>query len=144
MALLPPTPPMRSKPAASDIPPLGDLEVAVLKKVWAVPGITVKAMHERVGTSRGISLNTVQSALDRLYRKGLLERNKRGHAFCYEARISREALVGSLINHLLDRFSGDGAVAAAAFAAAANELDEPALQQLEAELARRRNRGSQS
>ena len=137
----PPATPMPQEPTL-DVPPLGDLEVAVLDQVWATPGMTVKTVHERIGVSRGISLNTVQSALDRLYRKGLLDRRKQGHAYCYEALVSREALVGSLISHVLGRFNSDGVVAAAAFAAAVDDLDEAALCELEAELARRRSRGS--
>ena len=135
---------MTRPPNNPNIPPLGELEVEVLDQIWSSAEATVKEMHGQVGVERGISLNTVQSTLDRLYRKGLLTRRKQGHAYCYRPCVSREALVGSLISDILGRFSSDGPVAAAAFAAAVDELDAEALSELEAELRRRRKPSEKS
>ena len=46
-------------------------------------------MHRGIGKARKITLNTVQSTLERLYRKGLLERQKVSHAYVYSPKVSR-------------------------------------------------------
>lgn len=126
------------------IPKLGDLEVAVLEYVWASDEVAAKDAHAAVGLKRGISLNTVQSTLERLFRKKLLTRVKAGHSFRYSACIAREELLAGLINDVLGRFRSDSSAALAAFVEAADSLDDSALQALEAELRKRRQRGKSS
>lgn len=135
--------PRKSAPIPA-IPRLGDLEVAVLEYVWASADVAAKDAHAAVGIKRGISLNTVQSTLERLFRKKLLTRLKAGHSFRYSACIAREELVGSLINDVLGRFTSDSSAALAAFVEAADSLDDSALLALEAELKKRRQRGKSS
>jgi predicted transcriptional regulator len=84
---------------------LGSLELEVLQQLWSAGPMDVRAMHGEVGRARELHANTVQSALERLYRKGLLTREKAGHAFIYEAIISREDLAARLIDETLGRLS---------------------------------------
>lgn len=121
-------------PSTPPIPRLGDLEVAVLEHIWQKAETSAKEAHAALGAERGISANTVQSTLERLYRKGLLSRAKAGHAFLYRARVAREQVVAGLINEVLGRFGADTASAVAAFAEAADGFDDESLQALEAEL----------
>lgn len=120
---------------------LGDLEVAVLEYIWASGDAAAKEAHAALGTARGISLNTVQSAMERLFRKGLLTRVKASHSFRYSARVGREELVAGLIGQVLGRFGADSSAALAAFVQAADDLDESTLRALETELRKRRQRG---
>jgi predicted transcriptional regulator len=73
------------------LPRLGDLELAVLDHLWRVPEADVHETHAAVGKTRGISPNTVGSALERLHKKGLLGREKISHAYRYRALLNREA-----------------------------------------------------
>lgn len=131
----------RESTGTPEIPTLGDLEVAVLEYVWATGNVAAKAAHAALGVERGISLNTVQSALERLFRKGLLTRVKASHSFRYSAAVTREELVASLINDVLGRFGADSSSALAAFVETADDLDDDALRALEIELRKRRRRG---
>lgn len=131
----------RDTPENLSIPTLGDLEIAVLEHVWQTADVSAKEAHAAIGAARGISVNTVQSTLERLYRKNLLTRTKSGHAFRYAARVPREQLVAGLINDVLGRFGSDPASSLAAFVEAAERLDDAALRALEAELKNRRKRG---
>lgn len=126
------------------IPKLGDLEIAVLEHVWKTPEVSAKETHAVIGAARGISVNTVQSTLERLYRKQLLTRTKAGHAYRYSARVPREQLVAGLIKDVLGRFDADSGSSLAAFVQAADQLDEDALLALETELKNRRLRGTSS
>ena len=53
-------------------------------------GLSVREV--RSGLGDGLAYTTVMTTLDRLYKKGLLERQRDGRAFRYAARASREAL----------------------------------------------------
>lgn len=119
-------------------PPLGNLEVEVLEFVWTNGSTTARDAYAQLGTARGISLNTVQSTLERLYRKSLLTRTKSGHAYHYTAAVTREQLVANLINGVLGRFESDAASSAAAIMDAIDQLDEDTVSLLENEIKRRR------
>lgn len=123
-----------------EIPRLGQLEVAILECVWSLGDVSAKDAHSQVGADRGISVNTVQSTLERLFRKGLLARNKQGHAYRYVPALSREELLANLINELLGRFGNDSSTSVAAILSAAEQLDENTLNLLEAEIKNRRER----
>lgn len=124
------------------IPALGDLEVAMLDCVWAEGSVSAKDAHRLVGEGRGISLNTVQSALERLHRKQLLSRSKLSHAYRYSPAVEREQVMAALINEVLGRFGGDAPSSVAAILNATEQLDEATLSLLESEIQNRRERSS--
>ena len=74
-----------------------------------------------MGEPRGISVNTVSSALKRLHHKGLLEREKVSHAYVYRAAVTRAELQRQLMGGIADQF-GDGT--GAGFLAAFGDLAE--------------------
>ncbi|MEQ8659747.1 MAG: BlaI/MecI/CopY family transcriptional regulator [Gammaproteobacteria bacterium] len=90
-----------SRRARLPAPHLGELEVAILELAWQQPELTAQAAHTALAP-RDITLSTVQSTVERLTRKGLLVRAKRGRAYAYRAAVSREALIASLLRALSD------------------------------------------
>lgn len=111
---------------------LGELERQVLQYLWVSPDADVKQVHAALAPHRESSLNTVQSALERLFKKGLLSREKKGYAYLYRAKIDREHLIAKLIDSVTGDFIGQGENSlVAAFACVSNELDEAQLDQLE-------------
>ena len=111
---------------------LGELEKQVLQYLWASPHSDVKQVHAALSSQRESSLNTVQSALERLFKKGLLTRDKKGHAYLYQAKINREHLIAKLIDSVAGDFVGQGESSlVAAFSSVSRELDEAQLSQLE-------------
>ncbi|RIJ22487.1 BlaI/MecI/CopY family transcriptional regulator [Henriciella barbarensis] len=113
---------------------LGDLEVATLDAIWARDETDARALHAQIGEARGISLSTVQSTLERLYRKGLLTREKVSHAYIYSPAETRETVMARLVDEALGRFnsrSHDGLLAAfAGLTASATPETLDALEQL--------------
>ncbi|MDE3165263.1 MAG: BlaI/MecI/CopY family transcriptional regulator [Acidobacteriota bacterium] len=83
--------------------PLGPLEVAVMEIVWARGESAVRDVAGRL--ERPLAYTTVMTTLDRLYKKGLLDRRKSERAFLYSARLSRaqweEKRAGELMAGLL-------------------------------------------
>jgi len=120
-------------------PRLGELEISVLEHLWTIDTATAKSVHELVGRGRGIGLNTIQSTLDRLYRKNLLSRRKVGRAFCYSAVVTRASLLASLVAEAALRLGQDRSMAMSALVDAAEQLDEAALDELEHLVASRKS-----
>jgi predicted transcriptional regulator len=86
---------------------LGPLEERVLEALWRSPhGLSVREARGALGD--GLAYTTVMTTLDRLYKKGLLERQRDGRAYRYAARTSREALAAGALRRWFDRLLGRG------------------------------------
>jgi predicted transcriptional regulator len=114
------------------LPRLGELEQAVLEFLWTAGQADVHATHAAVGTSRGISPNTVGSTLERLFKKSLLTREKVSHSYRYTAAMDRETFHA---RKLVDAAGGVRALARegllAAFVDLVADSDREALAELE-------------
>jgi predicted transcriptional regulator len=120
---------------------IGELESSVLEHLWRHGDGDVKAVHQAIGRRRGIKLNTVQSTMERLYRKGLLARDKVSHAYVYRADVSREELSTRLIVDALEPLAGgEPTVMLSALVDLAEQVGDEGLDQLEALIAQRRQR----
>jgi lipoate-protein ligase A/predicted transcriptional regulator len=128
-------------PAPVRPPLLGDLENAVMNHLWDGGEGEAKAVHAALGSRRGITLNTIQSTLKRLYEKQLLERDKVSHAHVYAPRVTREQfhreLLGGIVDGLMDR---QGEAVVAAFVDLAERAGPEHLARLEALVADRRRK----
>lgn len=65
---------------------LGPLEVRVMDEFWARGAATVRHLVEAFP---GVAYTTLMTTADRLYRKGLLVREREGRAFRYRPRWNR-------------------------------------------------------
>lgn len=131
------------KAAMRAIPRLGELETAVLEHVWASGPCHVKAVHRALGAPRGITLNTVQSAMERLFRKGLLTREKVSHAYVYSPRQSREEHGARVVQDVVSRLlEGEAIPVLQAFVDVAARSDAANLDRLERLIAERKRKGS--
>jgi predicted transcriptional regulator len=104
----------------------------VLEALWTEGPLSPNAAHALVGEPRSISVNTVSSALKRLYEKGLLRREKVSHAYVYEAAVTRAELQRHLISAIAEQFDDQGGLGLlAAFVDLAQEQGEASLRRLE-------------
>jgi predicted transcriptional regulator len=77
-----------------------------MEAVWSQGGeLRVRDVHARFQAR--LAYTTVMTTMDRLYKKGLLDRRKEGRAFFYSARLSRQQFAfdagAGVIHGLLDR-----------------------------------------
>jgi predicted transcriptional regulator len=122
----------------------GPLEVQVLEAVWreARPA-TVRDLHP---SFPGIAYTTLMTTLDRLYKKGVLERNRVGRAFAYVPRFERpeieRRLAARSVEELLGAASGRRALEPllSCFVDAVSERDRLLLDDLERLLREKRER----
>jgi predicted transcriptional regulator len=77
---------------------LGPLEARVVEMVWkrSAP-VSVRDLQAELP---GLAYTTVMTTLDRLYKKGVLQRHKDGRAFLYSARVSPHELQHTLSQRL--------------------------------------------
>jgi predicted transcriptional regulator len=87
----------------------GALELRVLDAVWRHQGKEV-AVRDLQPDFPGSAYTTLMTTMDRLHRKGVLERRKVGRAFAYRAVSSRQELESGLVTRALQSvLKGDSA-----------------------------------
>jgi predicted transcriptional regulator len=83
---------------------LGRLEREVMEIVWQNDPVSVRDVRDRI--RRAVAYTTVMTTLDRLFKKGLLHRERDGRAFVYRAALTRHdmeaAIAAGLLRELLD------------------------------------------
>jgi predicted transcriptional regulator len=123
--------------------PLGELEALVMKKIWEKErdGALVSALLEELKPESEIALTTLLTTLDRLFKKGILQREKEGKAYRYRAKISQQELEDRIVNGALNNLISRFPRAVATYLAEA-QIDDPQLDKLSerVEELKRRNR----
>jgi predicted transcriptional regulator len=122
----------------------GPLEVRVLEAIWQGPRpATVRDLQ---ASFPRLAYTTLMTTLDRLHKKGVLDRAKAGRAFAYEPRFERSEMELRLatrsIEELLGAARGRSALAPllSCFVDAVSERDRLLLDDLERLLNAKRSR----
>jgi predicted transcriptional regulator len=119
---------------------LGELETSVMELLWRDAGLTVNQVEERLQQRRQIAHTTVLTNLDRMHRKGYLTREKKGKAFVYAPRYTREEFERGLAQEVLGALLGGlGEPVLSTFVELIGE-DDAKLERLE-ELIKRKREG---
>lgn len=95
-----------SRPSEAIINSLGKLEYETLKEVWRQNEVNVHQVS--AAFDERIAYTTVMTTLDRLYKKGFLNRLKKGRAFYYTARFTSEELERGLTEDVMDNLLSVG------------------------------------
>jgi predicted transcriptional regulator len=98
------------KPSGTIAPELGPLERDVMQVVWQSyergEEVSVRDMH--LAFAERLAYTTLMTTLDRLHKKGLLERRKDGRAFLYSPRFSPQELERGIARDVIDMLLGRG------------------------------------
>lgn len=111
---------------------LGPLESEILAIVWDLKVATVKKVHDEIlkDPDRELAYTSVTTVLQRLTRKGWLKCSKKGKAFSWQARVSREQ---ARVLYSYEKLNGFLAVSDPDVVASfADSLDTASLEQIEA------------
>jgi predicted transcriptional regulator len=85
------------------MPALGDLEVRVMRRIWARnEPVTVRDVLGDLQEERAIAYTTVMTVMGNLERKGWLRRYTEGRAYRYEPLVSAEQYSAGLMRQALD------------------------------------------
>lgn len=105
--------------------PLGDLEDAVMTRVWEWNRpVTVREVLEDLQEGRQIAYTTVMTVMDNLHQKGWLRREQEGRAYRYEAVSTRAAYAAALMNEAWSTSDNQAAALVAFFGMMSPEQTE--------------------
>lgn len=94
--------------------PGGELEYAVLAKLWELSSASARDIHTQLGEPQGLVYTTTAKVLDRLHAKRLVSRERKGMAFIYRARVARDVVDTARAREFLTRLFGPAPRSAAA------------------------------
>jgi predicted transcriptional regulator len=128
--------PAESSPSAPALSGLGRREREVMSAIWELGAASVQEVATRLNS--GLAYTTVMTTLDRLFRKGLLHREKRNRAFVYSAVLSATDVEGRRAQDMIRRFFGESNVQSEVLVSclidAVHHYDTELLDQLDARI----------
>jgi predicted transcriptional regulator len=137
---------LRAHPGQGLSAAFGELELGVLQSLWRrSKPCAVRDIHEDF---QGSAYTTLMTTLDRLYRKGVLDRERAGRAFRYRPRYTRSEMEALLAANAVDAFLGHEPKslrpALSFLVDAVGERDHGLLEELEALVREKRAREKRS
>lgn len=92
----------------SKIHSLADLQLAIMRVLWAKQEATVAQVHEALLSDRGLAPTTVATMLVKMERKGVVRHHSEGRRFVYSPTVSEREVKRSMVAELTQRlFAGD-------------------------------------
>ena len=112
-----------------------------MRELWQAGDRTMSVREVSRRLRARLAYTTVMTTLDRLYKKGLLAREKDGLAFRYRARLDRDEYHRRVVKQAVsDLLSRSAEPVLAGFLDAAESIDAQHLERLERLIAERRRR----
>lgn len=85
---------------------LAPLELDCMNTLWPMGEGTVREIRERLAERRPRAYTTIMTIMDRLARKGVVERRRSGRAYIYRPNLSREDARAQALNQIVENFFG--------------------------------------
>lgn len=85
---------------------LAPLELDCMNTLWPMGEGTVREIREELADRRPRAYTTIMTIMDRLARKGVVERRKVGRAYFYRANLSVEDARAQALGQVLENFFG--------------------------------------
>lgn len=100
---------------------LGHSEIEILDILWRCGEATVREVYEEIRKSRNVTLPAVMLSMERLTKRGVIQKSMGNRAAVYKPKVTREAIgyglvsdviskvlegsTGAVVSHLLGRLS---------------------------------------
>ncbi len=88
---------------AAAIHRLGDLQLRIMKVLWAGGEATVADVHKALGPESDLAYTTVATMLRKMEARGLVRHRLEARSFVYRAEVAEEAVSQGMADHLLER-----------------------------------------
>ncbi len=87
-----------------------------MEQLWAAnSALSVREVHQALGSERELAYTTVMTVLDRLAKKDVVSRERVGRAWMYRPTSTREAMVAEVMHSALGEQEVDRSAALMAF-----------------------------
>ncbi|OGW56449.1 MAG: hypothetical protein A2Y48_07230 [Nitrospirae bacterium RIFCSPLOW2_12_42_9] len=80
---------------------LGDLEKSVMDVLWEMSEATGREVFEEIEKEKPVAFTTVLTVMDRLLKKGLIKRIKKGGLYVYKTTLSKDDFVKQVSEEVL-------------------------------------------
>jgi predicted transcriptional regulator len=95
-----------ARPLRRAVLDLAPLELDCMNTLWPMGEGTVREIRERLAARRPRAYTTIMTIMDRLTRKGVVERRKSGRAYVYRANLSAEDARTQALSQVVENFFG--------------------------------------
>jgi BlaI family transcriptional regulator, penicillinase repressor len=85
---------------------LAPLELDCMNTLWPLGEATVRDIRDRLAERRARAYTTIMTSMDRLARKGIVERRKTGRKYVYRPKLSAEEARAHALEQVLENFFG--------------------------------------
>jgi predicted transcriptional regulator len=85
---------------------LAPLELDCMNTLWPVGEATVREIRDLLAARRARAYTTIMTIMDRLARKGVVDRRKAGRAYVYRAKLSAEDARAQALALVVENFFG--------------------------------------
>jgi BlaI family transcriptional regulator, penicillinase repressor len=96
----------RLPPPRRSVLDLAPLELDCMNMLWPVGQATVREIRDLLAPRRPRAYTTIMTIMDRLARKGIVERRKVGRAYIYSPNLSAEDARLQALGQVVDNFFG--------------------------------------
>jgi len=134
--------------AAAEDPPtthhLGDLQLAILRALWARGEATVAEVHEDLAPERGLALTTIATMLAKLEKKGVVGHRADGRRFVYRPLVDEGQVRRSMVAELTSQLFRGDVTALVSHLLSEHDIDPAELQELRDMISRREQNQEES
>ena len=120
----------RSEPAA-----LTELQLAVMRILWAQKQATVAEITDALRPSRGLAQTTVATVLSRMEKRGIVGHDTHNRQFVYHAKLTEPEIRRSMVSEMTERLFGGDVTALVSHLISAREFSRGDLAKVKAMLA---------
>jgi BlaI family transcriptional regulator, penicillinase repressor len=85
---------------------LAPLELDCMNTLWPIGQATVREIRDLLAARRPRAYTTIMTIMDRLARKGVVERMKAGRAYVYRPRLTAEEARTQAVGQVVENFFG--------------------------------------
>jgi len=107
---------------------LAPLELDCMNTLWPIGEGTVRDIRDRLATRRPRAYTTIMTIMDRLARKGVVDRRKSGRAYIYRPHLTAEEARTQAVGQLIDGFFAGSKEALLAQLEAPSPVAEPVVE----------------
>ncbi|MFB3904344.1 MAG: BlaI/MecI/CopY family transcriptional regulator [Acidobacteriota bacterium] len=112
-------------------PTVGEQELALLRYVSDRPGVSVGQVADGFGHDRGLARSTVLTMMERLRKKGYLNRRLVAGVYRYRARTSSAELLRGLVSRFVEKSLGGSVAPFVAYLNETRNVSDEELKELE-------------
>ena len=116
---------------------LGDLQLAIMRALWARGEGTVAEVHEDLAPERGLALTTIATMLVKLEKKGVVGHRADGRRFVYQPVVEESQVRRSMVAELTSQLFRGDVTALVSHLLSEHDIDSAELTELRALIASR-------